>query len=105
MASNPQINDKGTIFELTITEADGVTIVDVSTALTKEVCFEKPDETLLTKTASFLTDGTDGIITYKTLAGDLDADGPWKIQAHVELSATEDFNSQVEAFVVDKNIC
>ena len=77
------LNDIGTVFRLTI--YDGSSILDVSSASVKEIIFQKPDGTSVTKTAAFYTDGTDGIIQYTTIANDLDATGTWKIQAKVTL--------------------
>ena len=77
------LNDIGTVFRLTI--YDGSSILDVSSASVKEIIFQKPDGTSVTKTAAFYTDGTDGIIQYTTITNDLDATGTWKIQAKVTL--------------------
>ncbi len=75
--------DIGTIFRITV--YDGSSTVDVSGATSKEILFLKPDATTLTKTAAFYTDGTDGIIQYTTITGDLDTVGGWQLQAKVTL--------------------
>lgn len=82
MAAEIHVGDIGTAFKATIlNEADEV--VDVSTVTTKQLIFRKPDGTLLTKTATFDTDGTDGVIKYTSASGDLDVKGQWKMQGYV----------------------
>lgn len=79
------VGDIGTVLRVTVQDDDEV--VDLSTATIKIIYLEKPAGTKLTKTAVFTTDGSDGKIQYVTIAGDLDAAGWWKIQAHVTLPA------------------
>jgi len=80
--STPHVDDFGTTFQITLTDSDGVA-VDISSATTKQILFEKPDGTPLTKTAGFATDGTDGIIQWVATAGVLGLFGLWKIQGRV----------------------
>lgn len=96
------VGDIGTSFRFTI--KDGTFTVDVSSATTQEVCFRKPDGTVLTRATTFFTDGTDGIIEYKTVSGDLDQSGPWTVQGHVVLSAGE-WRTNFSNFTVGANIC
>ena len=77
--------DVGTIFRLTITDIDGAAI-DVSTAVVKYIYFQDPAGTIMQKTATFYTDGTDGKIQYTTVNGDIDEAGTWMIQGYVETS-------------------
>jgi hypothetical protein len=78
-------NDYGTPFTATI--QDNGSVVDISTATTKQFIFKKPDGTVLTKSALFVTDGSDGQLTYSTVSGDLDMVGFWKLQAYVVTNA------------------
>ena len=95
-------DDIGTVFEFTITECiNGVdTVVDVSSQSSMSFFFKKPDKSLLTKTPSFTTDGTDGKIEYTTLTGDLDAPGDWFLQAEVVIPASGTFRTSLIAFTV-----
>ena len=87
------VNDIGTIFRLTIKDTAG-TAIDVSTALaTKYLYFQKPDGTKVVQTAAFYTDGTDGIIQYTTVDGDIDQAGNWQIQGFVDITDGEFFSS------------
>ena len=88
MAGEVHLNDIGTIFRLTIKDQDGA-VVDVSSATgagQKEILFEGPGK-LMTKTAVFLTDGTDGVIQYVNVSGDHSVVGQWKMQGHVILTS------------------
>jgi hypothetical protein len=82
--ANPRVGDTGTVFRLTVRDQDGV-IVDLSAATSKTLAFGRPDGTSFSRTAAFLTDGTDGIIQYTTSGSDLDQVGPWLVEGHVSL--------------------
>ncbi len=93
----------GTVFRFEILNQDDV-IVDLSSASTIEIRFRKPDRlTVLVRTASLVTDGTDGQIQYVTVAGDLDVPGPWTRQARVVIPAGE-FWTETINFDVKDNI-
>jgi len=77
------LNDIGTGFRGTFKEDD--TAVDISAAVTKTIKFEKPDGTTMLKVGSFVTDGTDGLLEYKSIDNDLDTSGNWRIQGYVDL--------------------
>ena len=91
-------SDIGTIFRLTITDTSG-TAIDVSTATIKYFYFQKPDRSKIKRTAEFYDDGTDGIIQYTSVAGDIDQDGSWNIQGYVETSSGN-FYTQMASFQV-----
>ena len=103
MASAIRIGDIGTSFEITIKNQDG-TVVDVSGVSTKRIDFEKADGSALQATASFKTDGTDGIITYAVVSGDLNLAGNWKLQAYIVLSGGNTFYSDISRFLVEENL-
>lgn len=92
-----RVGDVGVAFKVTIEDCGS--IVDVSAASTKEILLYKPDGSVLTKTASFFTNGTDGIIQYATVVGDINMAGFWRIEAHVILGASE-YYSEIERFRV-----
>lgn len=75
-------------FQSTIAKCDG-SIVDLSTATTMDFLFQTPDGSLLTRAASFLTDGIDGIIIYRTLVSDLSQSGQWRYQIHLIYDSNE----------------
>ena len=100
-ADEIHFGDVNTQFQQTI--KDGTAIVDVSAATTKEIKLKGPTGVTKVKTASFLTDGIDGVITYNTVANDLDEIGLWEIQSRVVV-AGGDFHSDVGRFEVHANL-
>lgn len=99
---NIHVGDLNVIFTMTITE-DCVAI-DVSTATVKTLVFQKPSGSILTKTASFSTDGSNGNIYYATLTGDLDEAGVWTVQAEVAFGASSSYHSEIKKFKVLANL-
>ena len=99
--SGIHLNDTGTRFVVTI--LDEGSIVDISSATTKDIIFKKPDGTTLTKAANFVTDGTNGKIDYFTISGDLSVIGIWSIQSQVILGSGT-WNSDIETFEVFRNL-
>lgn len=93
--------DVGTIFQITLEECD--VIVDISSATIKEIIFKKVSGITITKTAIFVIDGTDGRISYTTIADDLDEIGTWEIQAKVVLP-TGTWHSSKSKFKVWSNL-
>ena len=91
----------GTTLQLELLD-DGA-VVDVSSATTKEIILEKPDGSTVTKTAAFVTDGTDGKIKYTTIAGDLDQVGRWRIQGRI-ISSSGNWPSEAGTFRVKANL-
>lgn len=47
--------------------------------------FEKPDGTVEERDAEWVTDGSDGLMQYETLATDIDQAGIWLVQGKVVL--------------------
>lgn len=91
------LDDIGTRFTVTIMDDDEV--VDLSSYTTKQIILSKPSGEKLTKTATFLTDGTDGVIYYDSISGDLDEVGLWRIQAILDT-----FHSNISTFKVYRNL-
>lgn len=103
MAANEiHVDDLGTKFIVTV--KDGDSVIDVSGATTKNIIFKKPSGTKVTAAASFETDGTNGVISYITTGTELDEAGTYKIQAHVVLSAGNEFHSDISTFKVYRNL-
>ena len=93
--------DIGTQF--TVTVQDGTTVVDISTASTKQLIFKKPGGTILTKRTSVDTDGTDGKMQYVSVDGDLSDDGVWKMQGKVIIGGNT-FSTDITSFKVYRNL-
>lgn len=95
-------DDIGTQFLVTLKDED-CDIINVSTATVKQIIFQKPDGTRVVKTAGFDTDGSDGIIYYTTVAGDLDQHGIWQLQGYIEMGGAS-WYSNTYSFNVSRNI-
>lgn len=96
------LDDIGTIFEITLYD-EGAIVTQVSSATLKQIKILKPDGTLMAKTAAFKTDGSDGIIQYEAISGDLDTLGSYKIQGYVEMPCGN-FHSSIGKFKVHRNL-
>ena len=76
--------------------------VDISAATSISILFRKPDGTIVTQTATFTTDGSDGSIYYTTDDTDLDVAGLWKYRAEVTLDTLNRESSTCEIEVYNK---
>ncbi|MAK37644.1 MAG: hypothetical protein CMC15_15910 [Flavobacteriaceae bacterium] len=101
MSSQIHVNDVGTTLIGTV--LDSGVAVDISSASSIQMLIKKPDQTTLTKTASFNSDGTDGKMKYVTISGDIDQAGNYKIQGKVVLGTATYFSS-VSTFKVYCNL-
>ena len=97
------VGDVGTIIRLTITEADGTSPVDISTATVKKFYFLKPPYTKVNKVAEFNAAGVDGKLKYTTIAADIDTEGTWQVQAYVEIGAAKYYSTKT-TFTVASNL-
>jgi len=95
-----RVGDIGSIVRLTVTSND--VALDISTATTTTFKFLKPSGEVSSVTASFEGDGTDGVLTYTTVSGDIDESGPWSVQAYVVMTGGT-WHSSTYDFKVDCN--
>ena len=73
---------------------------DISAVPTREFEFAKPDGTIVTKSASFVTDGTDGVLKYTIESGLLDVIGTWTVRPKLSDGSTKTFRGEKVAFAV-----
>lgn len=92
------VGDIGTIIYINIVEQGAA--LDISSATTKTIRFQKKDKTTMDKTAIFKTDGTDGILQYTTVTGDIDQKGRWQAQAYLVMPTWQGYTAKVD-FQVD----
>ena len=85
--------------QFTIVDQDG-NVVDLTNVITKDLCFVKPDKTIISRPTTFTTDGSDGVIEYTTVSADLDLAGSWKVQAKIIDAGNEDYPSEIVEFSV-----
>jgi len=87
----------------TLTIQEDCVASDVSSATSKVVRFKSPTGGSVDRIATFVTDGTDGLIYYASTASDFTEAGTWKIQAIITVGSSI-YNSSVESFKVMCNI-
>jgi len=100
-ADEIHLNDIGTTFLITVQDASITT--DISSAVTKQIIFRKPDGSILTVDGSFTTDGIDGKVQYSTVSGDLNQTGLWKLQVYLVFSGGS-WKSDIQSFTVFPNL-
>ena len=91
-------------FEFTVTDQDNA-IVDLSTAASYDLTFERPGgNSYFVRTPAFITDGTDGQIFYVAPVDELDIDGAWKTQVHIVDTGNEEYPTDIVRFSVKPKI-
>lgn len=76
------INQEGLQIKMTMLE-DG-SALNISGASVKQIKLWKPSGTLVVKTASFVTNGADGMLYAVLVSSDLDEAGWYTVRAYVE---------------------
>lgn len=94
-------NDIGVVFRITITKNSDGTVLDISSATTREIVFRRPSGVIVTKTAVVTNSGTDGKMEYVSEADFLNETGNWKLQGHV-IVGSNDLTTEMGAFSVNK---
>jgi hypothetical protein len=78
---------------------------DISSFTTHDLIFQKPDRTVVVKTAEFFTDGSDGLLVYTTINGDLVPGGLFEVQSHLaNADGSIDETTEVAIFHCNRNI-
>ena len=95
-----RLNNIGTTFKITIKDQDSL-IVPIETSSIKRLYFKRPDRTVFYVNASFFTDGTDGIIIYRTIQGDLNQTGIWEIEPYIVIYSGHFTGSSIKFIVKD----
>lgn len=81
------VDDYGWVGKLTV-QQDG-SAVDISSYTTRQFVFTDPAGTTTAKSASFDSDGTDGILKYTIEDGLIASAGDWRVQARVSKTGVE----------------
>jgi len=102
MADELKKGDTGTVLTFTV-QSDG-SVVDLSTADTKQVKFDRPYANgKFSKDLAFVTDGTDGKVKYVIEPAILDTAGEWHFQLYFSFS-TGVWYSDTQSFLVGENL-
>lgn len=91
------LNDVGVTIILTAIEAGS--IVNLSVASPKRIDIRKPSGDVVTRTGTFLTDGTDGKLFCVTEDGDLDEIGTYKAAISTSIGSWSGHSSSLVFFV------
>lgn len=102
MTAEIHVGDVGTSMRATIKTETGA-IKDVSSASTITMTFKKPNKTTVTKTASLVGDGTDGVVHYVSEEDFFDQAGMWECQGYVIIGGGK-FRSDIHEFRVVGNL-
>lgn len=95
-----QLNSYGVTFNMTV--MDGISVMNLS-GYTTILKLKKPDNTVVTKSPSFITDGVDGKIKYTLIQGDIDQIGKWQLQVILS-NISNQYPSTIENFKVVANL-
>lgn len=94
--------DIGTVIRGTIYDEAGA-VQNISDATVKRFIFKKADGTVIQRSGSFYTDGSDGKIQYTTVSGDLNSAGRWRVQPYVE-TPDGSWTGDTEEFFVENTL-
>ena len=93
------VGDFGLAINLTVADSKGV-FIDISAA-TAEYEIEDPKRNISTVTASFVTDGSNGKLTYVLVSGDLDEPGRWKVRVKITEGVSKCYRTEKLEFPVN----
>ena len=96
------VGNYGVVIELTVQEDGSAADISGFTTLLQMILKHR-DGTTATKSASFKTDGTDGIMQCTVADGDLHASGDWQIQGRL-VSGSQDVRTVPTSFRVKKQL-
>jgi BppU N-terminal domain len=94
---------KNAVFEVVLTVKEDGVALNISTATNLKIFLEKPDNTVIEKAASFVTDGSDGKLKCATTANEADQSGYWQAQADFTLGSFTGRTSKA-GFIVENNV-
>jgi hypothetical protein len=87
------VGDTGATLRITVYE-DG-TPKNISSASPKQIKIRKPNGTVITKTASFTTNGADGKLEVATDSDDLDIAGRYSMSAYMTIGSWTGYTAPV----------
>jgi len=99
-----QLGDIGTPIILTIYRKDGTIEDHLDSVDNMDIVLKRPSGVVTFHNASYVTDGTDGMIQYFTIADDIDELGTWHVQAYLEWIGVWEGYSTVKSFNVLTNL-
>lgn len=101
---NPHVGDVGVRLKITVKEDkdDGTfPVVNLADFDTYKMIIQAPDKSESEEIASLLTDGTDGIMYFDTIATTLDSRGTWRRKPKITDVSGNTFTGSWISFEVD----
>jgi len=91
--SNAHVGDKKIKYIIEVQEKGK--FLDIQLADVTEFKFKNPSDTITTLTATFVTDGSDGLLEAETATSPsmYDEGGEWEIQVHCHFPGDEDWHT------------
>ena len=99
---NAHVGDIGTSIRMTIKDQDE-NIINLNGNTSLQLVIKRPNGTILTKTATLFTDGTDGIMEYQTISGDFNESGSYLFQGYVVFPNGQWYTSSTKS-IIDPNL-
>lgn len=90
-----RVGDYGIPITATVVDSSG-SAVDISSATAQTILIKRPTASTISTSTSFVTDGTDGQITYTLADGDVSEAGTYEYQFRIVLSASQ--NTTIRGF-------
>jgi hypothetical protein len=88
-------------FEFQFSFVRGSDALNISAASVKECCLCAPNGSKTIRTnAQFVSDGSDGLLKYTSVAADFNSPGDWQLQGKVVLAGQEIFSSIIHITAV-----
>lgn len=94
-------NDTGVCIPVEIRRGDNTVESLLGSATALKMYFRKPSGESIQRTAVLVNDGSDGLMKYTTVAGDLDEVGSWLVQAGFTLGGFVGRTSHATFYVRD----
>jgi len=102
MSAEIHVGDTGTKLELTVYDENNA-VLDLSGATTRQITIAKPDGSVITRSATLSSDGTDGKMYITSASTDFDMPGVYSIQGYVVFSNGE-WHTDITTFHVHENL-
>lgn len=102
MNASIQVGDIDTQLVIRVLDETGKS-VGIGSAQTLLIKLRKPSGTVIQRSASIVGSPDDGAIGYRTVLGDIDEAGTWRIQALVEIAPGQ-WHTTISSFSVGANL-
>lgn len=103
-----QVGVVGAVIEAQVVEwsaeSNQEEVVDMSSATDLVMKVQRPDNTIIARTALLSNDGTDGLVYIATVVGDLTMHGTYMMQVSFTLSNGWSGPSRINSFEVEPNL-